>query len=239
MTRVATAGPTVAVVNRCSVLADADVLRVMDALQIQVDRDFSPVWDQGANLIFVPKTTNIIPKGCWQLLVEDTSPEADAAGFHLLTNDGYPIGHVFAKDSIDGGMSYSVTMSHELLELLVDPRIDQVRFDQDTGIIRALEVCDAVEDDSLGYDIDLSDGKPPVKVSAFQKREWFQAGPHVHGTTYSFPPGIVTRAFELASGGYIGIWECGKGWSQQLAAGTPGARTVKKATSRTLRRFRS
>lgn len=239
MPRTATPGPTLAVVNRCSVLADADILRFTDALQIQIDRDFSPIWDQPANLIFVGKA-DAIPKRVWQLLIEDHSPEADAAGFHELTDDGYPIGHVYAKDSIDGGMLWTVTGSHEGVELLADPRIDQVRFEETgngTAIIRPLEVADAPEDDQFGYAIDLGDGLPPVIVSAFVTRQWFQPGPHVPGTAFSHPPGILTAAFELAPGGYIGVWECGKGWSQQFAGGVAGKRAMKKAMSRTMRRF--
>lgn len=239
MSRVITLGPTLAVINRSTSVTDAEGARFTTALQVQIDRDFSPIWDQAANLMFVG-LTGTIPRGMWQLLLEDHSSDADALGFHLLTDDGYPIGHVYVKDSKADGLSWTVTGSHEAIELLGDPRIDQVRFEptgDTTGVLRALELCDAVEDDSFGYDVDLKDGLPPVKVSAFQTRQWFQPGPHPPGTHFSFPPGIVSAPFELADGGYIGIWECGKGWSQQLADTAPGARAVKKPTSRTLVRF--
>ncbi len=239
MSRVITAGPFMAVINRSSAVTDAEVARFTSALQVQIDRDFSPVWDQPANLVFVG-LTHTVPRGVWQLLIEDTSPDPGALGFHLLTDDGHPIGHVYAKDSINDGLSWTVTGSHEALELLADPRIDQVRFQPTgnvTGMLRALEVCDACEDDSFGYDVDLHDGLPPVKVSAFVRRHWFEPGPHPPGTHFSVPPGILKAPFELATGGYIGIWECGKGWSQELAGSTAGARAVKRKASRTLLRF--
>lgn len=233
--------PTIAIVNRCSVLSDASVQRFAAAFQIQVSRDLALIWDQDATIIFVGKNTNIIPAGVWQLLIEDTSPEADAAGFHELTPDGYPIGHAYVKDSLDDGMLPTVTVSHEGLELLVDPRIDQVRFEPTgptTGRLRALEIADPPEGDQFSYPIDLHDGKPPVPVTAFVTRAWFQPGPHRAGTVFSHPPGIITKEFELLADGYIGVWEPGKGWSQQFGPGAPGARAInKKLTSRTMRRF--
>lgn len=234
-----TPGPTVAVVNRCSALEDAEVLRFTKAFQVQVDRDLAPIWDQPANLIFVGKNETP-PKHVWQLLIEDHSPEADAAGFHLVTDDGYPLGHVYAKDAIEGQMSWTVTGSHEGCELLVDPRCDQVRFNQTSataGVIYALEICDAVEDDQFGYGVSPGDGGPDVLLSAFMTRQWFQLGPHRAGTAYSYPVGIVNAPFELADGGYIGVFTFGKGWDQVFAKGPPGRRAIKKSTSRTMRRF--
>jgi len=60
-----------------------------------------------------------------------------------------------------------VTLSHERLEMLADPWINWCAQGSD-GRIYALEVCDAVELDSMGYKID------GVLVSDFITPSWFE-----------------------------------------------------------------
>lgn len=49
--RTLTPGPTIAYVNQSTVATDAQIATIVAALQIQVDRDFSPVWKIDANLV--------------------------------------------------------------------------------------------------------------------------------------------------------------------------------------------
>ena len=96
------------------------------------------------------------PAGTWWLVILDDSDQAGALGYHDLTPDGLPIGKIFAASDLKAGDSWSVTASHELLEMLADPNINLTVFVQDadtTGTLYAYEVCDACEDDSFGYKI--------------------------------------------------------------------------------------
>ena len=143
----------ISVINESTVLTDAEVTPVVIALQQQVTNDFRPIWGTDAELKMVPQGTQP-PTGTWWLVILDDSDQAGALGYHDLTPDGLPIGKVFAASDLKAGTSWSVTASHELLEMLADPNINLTVFAQNantTGILYAYEVCDACEDDSFGY----------------------------------------------------------------------------------------
>lgn len=224
VTRVPTPGPTVAIVNQSTVVTDQQLVPIVAALQIQVDRDFSPVWKLDANLQFVPRGT-AVPTNAWIIYVMDTSDQQGALGYHDLTAQGNPIAKVFARDDQKYGLSLSVTLSHELLEMLVDPYISNCVFSQQTnttGTLYAYEVCDAPEDDSFGYQIN------GVLVSDFVYPSWFEDFRAPNSTKFDFK-GVLHAPFQLASGGYIGLFEVKPGttgWTQKTAEGAPGARML-------------
>ena len=161
----------ISVINESTLLADTDVVPVVAALQKQVTNDFGPVWGTAAQLTIVPKG-NQPATGTWWLVLLDDSDQANALGYHDLTTEGLPIGKVFAGSDLKAGTSWTVTASHELLEMLGDPNINLTVFVQSTntaGILYAYEVCDACEDDSLGYKIDN------ILVSDFVYPSWFES----------------------------------------------------------------
>jgi hypothetical protein len=108
-----------------------------------VTRDFAPKWGITCK---VQKATSI-PKGAWAIVILDDPDEPNAAGYHDLTPDGLPLSKVFVAAG-----DVSVTASHELLEMLVDPAINCgcQQADQKTWV--ALEVCDAVEETTYKID---------------------------------------------------------------------------------------
>jgi hypothetical protein len=208
----------ISVINESTVLADADVVPVVAALQKQVTNDFLPVWGADAELGIVPKGTQP-PSGSWWLVVLDDSDQANALGYHDLTTEGLPIGKVFAASDLKAGTSWTVTASHELLEMLGDPNINLTVFVQNSntaGILYAYEVCDACEDDSLGYQVDN------VLVSDFVYPAWFE-GFRAEGSTQFDRMNKIQNPFQLLVNGYIGIFNVnsGSGWQQQTAEKRP------------------
>lgn len=203
---------TVAIVNQCTVLTDAQVTPVVAALQVQVSRDFAPAWGIDAHIIQVMKG-QVAPKGTWQLVLLDNTDQAGALGYHDLTSDGLPISKAFMKTDIDNGAIWSVTVSHELLEMLADPWINLTVFVQSTntaGKLYAYEVCDTCEADNLAYDIN------GVKVSDFVHPAWFG----IPGSKDKLDHmAHLTRPFQLLAGGYIGEFDVAKGggWKQLTA----------------------
>jgi hypothetical protein len=200
---------TVLVVNESTVATDDQLLKIVGALQRQVSEDFAPVWGIDATLGYVKKG-EVPDPAAWVLGIFDTSDQAGALGYHDVTEAGLPLGKVFAKTDLDLGSSLSVTISHELLEMLLDPDINLSVFVQKTdteGIIYAYEVADACEDDSFGY---LIDG---VLVSDFVYPAWFESfnlkGPYDKQAKISAP-------FQLLSGGYISAYQIPNvgGWTQ-------------------------
>jgi len=204
----------ISVINESTVLADADVVPVVAALQKQVTNDFGPVWATDAELTIVPKGDQ--PQaGSWWLVLLDDSDQANALGYHDLTTEGLPIGKVFAASDLKAGTSWTVTASHELLEMLGDPNINLTVFVQksDTaGVLYAYEVCDACEDDSLGYQIDN------ILVSDFVYPTWFEDF-RAEGSTQFDRIKKIQTPFQLLVNGYIGTFNvtAGSGWQQKTA----------------------
>lgn len=196
----------VSIVNRSTVLSDAEIGKRLPSFQTQVGRDFHRYWGIGATLDFVGKTVNP-PKNHWQLIVADDSDQAGALGYHELTSDGMPLGFVFAKTDMNYGYNWTITLSHELLEMLADPNINLTAFDDSASRMYAYEVCDACEADEFGYQIN------GVWVSDFVFPGWFE--PNFVGENERFDyMKKIKNPFQLLSGGYIGVFDiyAGTGW---------------------------
>jgi hypothetical protein len=208
----------ISIINSCTALTDAAIKAAVPALQTQVHRDFAPAWGVDADLTFVPKGGKPAPNSWW-LVILDNSDQAGALGYHDLTKDGMPLGKVFAGTDIAIGAKWTVTTSHELLEMLGDPDINLTVFVQQSntkGTLYAYEVCDACEDDGLGYDID------GVTVSDFVYPAWFESFRKANSTQFDYQKKI-TKPFQILKGGYIGAYDVrsGSGWHQITAEGVP------------------
>src|ERR1700691_6696750 len=208
----------ISVINESTVLADADVVPGVAALQKQVRNDFGPVWGSAAPLSIVPKSSQP-PTGSWCLVLLDDSDQSNALGYHDLTTESLPMGKVFAASDLKAGTSWTVTASHELLEMLGDPNINLTVFVQSSntaGLLYAYEVCDACEDDSLGYQIDN------ILVSDFVYPSWFESF-RAEGSTQFDRMKKMQLPFQLLVNGYIGVFNVtsGSGWTQQTAGRRP------------------
>jgi hypothetical protein len=204
----------IAVINESTILTDGQVRSAILALQAQIHRDFAPIFGTDASLSFVPKGSGL-PPNSWLLGIFDDSDQAGALGYHDLTAQGFPLAKVFAHSDKKAGFSWTVTASHELLEMLGDPDVDLTAFVQQTetsGIIYAYEVCDAVESDSLGYNIG------GVLVSDFVYPAWFESFRKQGSTQFDYAR-YITSPFQILPGGYIGTFDVtqGSGWQQTMS----------------------
>ena len=214
----------IAVINRSTVVPDTLGQIYTEALQIQVSQHWAPIWGDDARLVFYGQN-HTPPANWWWLVLIDDSDTAGAAGYHDLTPAGLPLGKAFAKTVLQFNGSVSVTMSHELLEMIQDPDINQLaEFDRADGSpakLYAYEVCDSCEDDQFGYKIEFNwNGAPQsVLVSDFVYPDFFVQQP---------PPGAqfdhqrkIARPFSLLPGGYLSVLDLGnlaQGWQQITAA---------------------
>ena len=203
--------PVIVITNASTCLTDKQVSAVIPAMQRQVSLDFKAYWDLDCQLSFLAQRETL-PEGWWQISVMDNPDQAGALGYHETSSRGTPLGKVFAGLDLQSVGSWTVTLSHELLEMLVDPWINWCAQGSD-GKVYALEVCDAVEADRLGYE---SDG---VLVSDFITPSWFEP---TEADRVDFKRRIA-KPFELASGGYISVLDAAGGWTQITAQGKPGA----------------
>jgi len=229
----------ISIINASSVLQDAAVQAVVPALQKQVSRDFAPAWGYGADLTFVSRNAQPAASSWW-LVILDNSDQAGALGYHDVTPEGLPLGKVFAASDMQFGTNWTVTASHELLEMLGDPDINLTVFiqpDATSGTLYAYEICDACEADNFGYAID------GVTVSDFVYPAWFESF-RAQGSTQFDQQKKIQQPFELLPGGYIGAFDVtsGTGWHQISAQGAPlryamrprlGSRRERRRTPRT------
>lgn len=89
----------------------AELEQYATALQQQVDNDLVSAWGVRADISALP-TENPIPPGTWPIKIVDSIP--GVGGVHLDEN-GQPYAEAV------NGTELSIAISHELLEMLVDP----------------------------------------------------------------------------------------------------------------------
>jgi len=169
----------------------SELAKVSAACQKQVMRDLAPIWNISATVDAFPDLDDL-PIGTWPVIVMDTIPYA-AAGIHL-DEDGQPFSLVTMSSD------WSLTASHEILEMLVDPSGNRMLpgFSPRQGQARVqflVEVCDPSEAWQFGYTVN------GVQVSDFYTPEYF-APVHVDGTRYSFT-GAIKAPRTVLEGGYL------------------------------------
>lgn len=182
----------VAVVSQVDQIQPAELMRVSAALQKQALRDFGPVWDVSAS-VDAFATLEDVPIGYWPIVVETDIGFPGAAGIHL-DKDGQPFSLVSYSDS------WSLTASHECLEMLADPFGNRLiagpSLKSGQGRVEYLvEVCDPSEAAQFGY---TANG---VLVSDFYTPHFFDPV-KASGVRYSFT-GAITKPREVLKGGYI------------------------------------
>jgi hypothetical protein len=94
-------------------LAPADLERVAAAIQVQVSRDFRPIWGIDATISAFPSLEQV-PFGYWPVVLTSRRLDEDE-GFYIS-----PGGESFSVVEILPG--WSVVASHIVLELLADPK---------------------------------------------------------------------------------------------------------------------
>ena len=175
---------------------------------------FAAYWDLDCTLVFGARNQQLA-KSWWQIVVLDNPDQAGVLGYHEISSQGTPLGKAFAKLDISNGTSWTVTLSHELLEMLADPWTKWCAVAIDNQIY-ALEVADPLEADALGYEID------GVRVSDFITPAWFEP---TEADRLDFKQRL-SKQLEIAPGGYISVLDPTKGWTQITAKGEGGPKAA-------------
>jgi hypothetical protein len=206
----------IAVKNLSTSVASADLAKALPSFQRQVSEDFRSVYGIDAMLHLIDHSRPF-PRGMWQLAVLENADQAGILGYHDKSASGLPLGKVFAGTTIKYGGLWTVTFSHELLEMLLDPWINLTIPDPANKRSWSYEACDAVEADELGYKID------GVQASDFVLPSYFENDITLSSTHKRSFCGHVTAPLSLAPGGYMSFvdWTTGE-WSQIDASRAPG-----------------
>lgn len=185
---------------------------VSAALQKQVVRDLCPIWSIAATVDPFERLEDI-PLGYWPMVVLDDIG-FDAAGIHL-DKEGQPFSLITASEDND---VWSLTASHECLEMLVDPFGDRlVPGDSPKAgqgrVLFLVEVSDPSEAAQFGYSVN------GALVSDFYTPRFFD--PVVSGgVRYSFTDAIK-KPRDILRGGYLS-WmdpESGHWWQKTWFSG--------------------
>jgi len=89
--------------------------QIVDAINKQIQQDFSPVWNINASISADPNCEG------WNVLIEDNSDVPGAGGYHDVDGNFIPYAKVFINDLTNAGIPWTVGLSHEVLEMLADP----------------------------------------------------------------------------------------------------------------------
>ena len=195
--------PLICVRNDSTELSDERVARLVPAIQKQVTEHFEPAWGVGARVRF---HEGMLPSHAYAITVKDEDEADDTfIGYHFRDN-GYPEAFIFAKPDMADDKSISETLSHEVLEMLIDPSVNLYAYRPgngrrpDRGYF--YEVCDAVQ--CHHYRID------GVKVCDFVYPEWFEHS-WPKGSRKFDHLGLLDRPFQILPGCYMDIYEAGVG----------------------------
>jgi hypothetical protein len=207
-------------ITELALVADTDRVdcsqlnRVTAALQKQAIRDFQPIWDITATVDAFDRLEDV-PIGYWPMIVRDDIDVQGAAGVHL-DDDGQPFALIQFSDS------WSLTASHEMLEMLADPLGNRLVAGQspkpDQGRVEFLvEVADPSEDPQFGYTVN------GMLVSDFLTQNFYDPVAAT-GVRYSFG-GHIPGPRQIVQGGYISWHDpVSDHWWQQVWFGTPEPR---------------
>lgn len=171
------------------------------ALNIQVMRDLSPIWNVQATVRYLPNPKTI-PVGVWPVFLVAKLPPGEG-GVHL-DKKNQPYSLVIGTPGSD---DWTIDASHETLEMLVDPGGNRLQSSRaitvagdgvadSTGQFEYLvEACDPCEANDFAYSIN------GIAVSDFITPQFYD--PVVTtGARYSFG-GNIKRPREILAGGYI------------------------------------
>lgn len=195
-------------------LTDEELQVAIRAINRQIAHDFEPYWSLGAALRLEGRSETKPTKhsladmrGDAVLYVWDQVDVDDALGYHDKNDRGIPFGFVFMDLSQELEEPWSVTLSHEALELIGDPEANLLVVGPDPGnrrrnVFHWYEMCDAVQAES--YEVD------GVMVSNFLLPLYFTSSDEKGGRNDFLGrsyKGKTLQSFGVNPGGYIGFYD--------------------------------
>lgn len=218
---------------------DEELQRVIRAINRQIREDFEPYWGLSATLRLEGRSATEPDqaepadlRGDAVIYLWDEADVDGALGYHDRNARGIPFGFVFTEISQSIGEPWSVTLSHEALELIGDPEANLLVMGphptEDRDVFHWFEMCDAVQAET--YEID------GVAVSNFLLPLYFTGTRDVDevGARNDFlgriHQGATLKSFSINPGGYIGFFdpELGGHTTYALRNDTKAARRLER-----------
>jgi hypothetical protein len=224
----------ISIVNRSKTITDEQLQTTIRAINRQLAEDFEPYWSFGATLRLEGavgkkpnKQTLADLRGDAILYLWDDTDVADALGYHDTNFRGIPYGFVFTKLCKQLKENWTVTLSHEALELVGDAQSNLLvqgphPHIANREVFHWFEMCDAVQ--SQSYKIDNVEVSNFVLPLYFTLEEQEGGRNDFLGRLYR---GKGLQSFGVSPGGYIGFYDPQTGNQENYSA--PGD---KKAQAR-------
>jgi hypothetical protein len=199
-------------------ISDAELQTVIRAINRQIAEDFEPYWSIGAELRLEgrsdkkPSGNSLADmRGSAVLYLWNDTDVEGALGYHDRNNRGIPYGFVFTDLARQLGEPWSVTLSHEALEMIGDAEVNLLVAGPHPAkprqtVFHWFEMCDAVQ-----AEIYRVDG---VDVSNFLLPLYFTGGEELGGRNDFLGAahgGKTLRSFGVNPGGYIGFFDPASG----------------------------
>ena len=221
--------PSISIINFSNDLSEQQIQEAIRAVNRQITEDFIPIWGSGRILRLHAATYDLADentladdpiRGESVLYIINEGSLPGALGYHALNALGRPYGFVFTESLED----WTVTLSHEALELIVDPTVNifvpgsDPRDPQNT-VLHTYEVCDAVE--RTIYEIDN------IMVSNFITPTYFTEGDEA-GTRNDFL-GVGVESFRATQGSHLAFYDLSTNdWVTYYGASKPSLLAMKK-----------
>lgn len=205
-------------------VSDEELQVAIRAVNRQIAHDFEPYWSVGAALRLEGRSTKTPSqmhlqdmRGDSVLYLWDRVDVEDALGYHDANNRGIPFGFVFTELSKSLGENWTVTLSHEALELIADPEVNLLvagphPANPKKTVFHWYEMCDAVQAESYKVDgVDVSNFLLPLYFTSedeFEGRNDFLGRRHKKK---------ALRSFGINPGGYIGFFNPDSGEHETFA----------------------
>jgi len=210
----------IAILNQSNgAVADADVATMTAAITTQI-QDVATAWNRAPATVTFYNSASAVPAGAYGVAIVPTidGQPAGVVGYHAENWGVVAAQPILANaQTLTGDWSVSSTLSHEVLEMFIDPACNLLAVDGQ-GSAYSLEVCDPVE--APTYTVNN------VSVSNFVTPSWFD--PQAPTGARFDKQGQVTAAFTIAAGGYANYVNGGQ-VKQQWGAKYPGWRKTMKS----------
>jgi hypothetical protein len=225
----------IAILNQSTLVSDTDAATMTRAVASQVRLDAAPLWDRAPAAVVFYSDPAAVPAAAHGIAIVDTiqNQPQGVLGFHTEDLGGKLWGVVAAKPELDNGAqvtsgdwSVSSVLSHEVLEMFVDPNCNLWANDGKRSAY-SFEVCDPVEAPS--YTVN------GVSVSNFVTPSWFD--PLAAANAQYDKLGLLRAPFSILKGGYVVYESAGKEhqkfgdefpeWRKEMKSG-PMARTRRR-----------
>jgi hypothetical protein len=209
---------------------------IVAALEAQISRDFVPAWSVRVEIAALhysrrermTHSRDLTRSDAIVYVSASDSSRTDAVNYHKRAHNGAAVGFVHA------GANWSPVLSHEVLELLVDPYVnllvpaphpqlshEEQRDERRKMVLRPYEVCDPVAGST--YEID------GIAVSNFVTPRYFIYEPRetVHSTATNFL-GVELAPFNVLPSGYCRYYDLkDRSWHRHPVKQGRGARVVR------------